>query len=333
MRSYLFWILSGVQDLFGVSRKQAKGILVLQFLILLMLLSPILFSTFFTKPIVEPSLEDNKLLNDLIAQWEEGEKREDNKQPASESSQIEPSYLPFDPNEVSNNDLVNLGFPGWLAERLIKFRNAGGRFTVKSDIKKVYGLQDWLYNRIEPYIQLPDKVSPEVAENIREKEVLEKNVDTANELYEKPLEDRNLPLLLDINLADSIELQTLRGIGPAFSSRIVKFRNSLGGFVRLEQLKEVYGLSEETYEAIKPLIILNEEFQQKKLLINTSSQAELSAHPYINYATARVLVNYRTQHGPFQSLDDLAFVKVLSDSAINKIAPYLDFTINEDSKR
>ncbi len=326
MKSYLFWILSGVQDLFGVSRKQAKGILVLQFLILIMLVSPIVFSVFLPKEKDEIAHEDEILLNELIAKWETMEEVKQENPSAFTSGQSEPSYFLFDPNKSNQEELVSLGFPGWLAERLINFRNAGGKFAVKSDLRKVYGLQDWLYNGLEDYIQLPDEINHKDFLEVVESE---KSENTKNEIVENKKVDSDLPLLLDINLADSIELQAIRGIGPAFSSRIIRFRNILGGFTSIEQLKEVYGLTEETYEAIKPYFVLNGEFELKKLLINSADQAQLSAHPYINYNTARALVNYRNQHGSFQSLEDLAFVKVLSDSVINKIAPYLDFTTNE----
>ncbi|MFC2188092.1 ComEA family DNA-binding protein [Fulvivirgaceae bacterium LMO-SS25] len=330
MKSYLFWILSGVQDLFGVSRKQAKGILVLQFLILLMLISPIIFSLFIPRSNEEIAHEDEILLNELIAKWETMEEVKQEDVPTFTTSQSEPSYFLFDPNEASQDELVSLGFPGWLAERLINFRNAGGSFKVKTDIKNVYGLQDWLYDRIEDYIQLPEEID---YENVSEVAENKESENTKSEKFEEDINkevEPDLPLLLDINLADSTELQTIRGIGPAYSSRIVRFRDILGGFASIEQLKEVYGLTEETYEAIKPHIIIGEEFELKKLSINSADQAQLSAHPYISYNTARALVNYRKQHGNFQSLEDLSFVKVLSDSVINKIAPYLDFTINEN---
>lgn len=303
MKSYLFWILSGVQDLFGVSRKQAKGILVLQFLILIMLVSPIVFSVVLPKEKDEIELEDEMLLNELIAKWETMKEVKKEDPPVFTSGQSEPSYFLFDPNKASQDELVKLGFPGWLAERLVKFRNAGGTFKVKTDIKKVYGLQDGLYNRLEDYIQLPDEMdySSKVAEREGSENTRSEKIDV--ELI-KGIEP-NLLLLLDINLADSIELQSIRGIGPAFSSRIIRFRDILGGYTSIEQLKEVYGLTEETYEAIKPHILIGEKFEPKKLPINLADQAQLSTHPYISYTTARALVNYRKQHGSFQSLEEI----------------------------
>jgi len=330
MKSYFFWVLSGVQNLFGVSYKQAKGILILQGLILLLIICPILLSIYFPKPSIERSLDDEKLLNELIARWDQGKEFMKADQSSFASNHNEPVYFPFDPNSISYDKMVEIGFPTWLAERLISYRNAGGKFAVKSDIKKVYGLQDWLYNQIEDYIQLPDKLLVKVTEDTNADKPFAENVESTKESNPISKElDSNLPLLLDINLADSVDLQKIRGIGPAFSSRIVRYRNILGGFVSIDQLNEVYGLSEETFEAMKPFIILNEKFNPIKIPVNKASQDELSSHPYINFNTARALVNYRSQHGSFKSLDELKFVKVLSDSMINKIAPYLDFSSNE----
>lgn len=59
--------------------------------------------------------------------------------------------------------------------------------------------------------------------------------------------------IIELNAADSVTLESLPGIGPAFASRILKYRKLLGGYVDVVQLKEVYGMPEETYEKIKPL--------------------------------------------------------------------------------
>jgi len=62
---------------------------------------------------------------------------------------------------------------------------------------------------------------------------------------------------VEINAADSTMLETLPGIGPAFASRIIKYRTLLGGYVKVEQLKEVYGMPEETYLRIQSLCTIN----------------------------------------------------------------------------
>ena len=62
---------------------------------------------------------------------------------------------------------------------------------------------------------------------------------------------------VELNTADSVMLETLPGIGPAFASRIIKYRTLLGGYLKVEQLKEVYGMPEETYDRIQSLCTIN----------------------------------------------------------------------------
>ncbi len=124
--------------------------------------------------------------------------------------------------------------------------------------------------------------------------------------------------------ADSITLQIVPGIGPATAGRIIKYRESLGGYYNQSQLLEIYGMKEETMEAIWEYF----EFDPKvlrKMKINSLNPEELAAHPYISYGEAKVLFAFRNQHGPFGSSDDLLKIKIFKPEWISKIKPYLDF--------
>ena len=124
--------------------------------------------------------------------------------------------------------------------------------------------------------------------------------------------------------ADSITLQIVPGIGQATAGRIIKYRENLGGFHRQSQLLEVYGVKEETTLALwdffdfDPLVF-------RKIRINIASIEELSAHPYISYGEAKVLIAFRNQHGEFQSSDDLLKIKIFKPEWVGKIKPYLQF--------
>lgn len=61
---------------------------------------------------------------------------------------------------------------------------------------------------------------------------------------------------ININTASAEKLQELPGIGPAYSKRIVEWRNENGPFVSKEQLLEIKGIGEKRLEAILPLISL-----------------------------------------------------------------------------
>ncbi|SEF99903.1 DNA uptake protein ComE [Algoriphagus boritolerans DSM 17298 = JCM 18970] len=124
--------------------------------------------------------------------------------------------------------------------------------------------------------------------------------------------------------ADSITLQIVPGIGQATASRIIKYRENLGGFHSKRQLLEVFGMKEETSDAVWEFF----EFDPKilrKIKINSAMIEDLASHPYISYGEAKVLVAFRHQHGAFNSAEDLLKVKIFKAEWVEKIKPYLEF--------
>ena len=130
--------------------------------------------------------------------------------------------------------------------------------------------------------------------------------------------------VVDINTCSEPELMELNGIGEKLSARIIKYRDKLGGFVRIEQLKEVYGLPPETYELIFDQIAVDSKMINK-IRINLAEPNILYSFPYISKREAYQIFNYRKQHGYFRSIDDLRKIKSLDETFIQKIEPYLDF--------
>jgi len=218
----------------------------------------------------------------------------------------------FNPNVASQDELQRLGLSPKVARTLINYRNKGGTFSKPSDLQKIYGLSETDFNRLQPYITIPN-VATAAAQNASGQPA-EKN--TIPEPYETSFE-------IDINTATAEEWQRLRGIGPAFSKRIVKFREALGGFARIEQIAETYGLPDSTYQAIKPRLKVST--QPVTLNINTASKEDLKKHPYISWKQADVIVNYRTQHGAFSTLEDVSKVKIISTEQLEKLKAYLVF--------
>lgn len=135
---------------------------------------------------------------------------------------------------------------------------------------------------------------------------------------------KKAPLHFDLNAADSIDLEQLRGIGPTFARRIIRYRERLGGFANVEQLKEVYGMTVETYEAVAPHLSVNPA-AIKRLNPNTASLQQLKAHPYLDYYQARAIVAWREKGHHYDSANDLHLVSLLDDSAIAKMEPYFEY--------
>lgn len=128
--------------------------------------------------------------------------------------------------------------------------------------------------------------------------------------------------------ADSVVLQIVPGIGALTAGRIIKHRESLGGFIQVAQLNEVYGLKPETIPVIWEYFDFD-TVAPRQFDINTVSLEDLAKHPYISYQEAKVLVAYRLQHGPYFQLDDLLKIKIFKAEWVNKIGPYLDFEVKE----
>jgi competence protein ComEA len=213
----------------------------------------------------------------------------------------------FNPNEINEQQWQKLGLEPWLAERILKYRSKGGVFRKKEDLQKIYNFPPTLYARLVPYIQLPEKVVE----------------GTTNTLLKesKPVIVRQV--IFDLNLADTTALIKLRGIGSKLAMRIVKFRENLGGFYHINQLKEVYGLDSLTVQEVcKYVYVRNPTI--RKININEAT-AETMKHPYLRPYQAKVIVSYRQQHGNYTSVKDLSNIKVLDAQTIEKLSPYLSY--------
>ena len=153
---------------------------------------------------------------------------------------------------------------------------------------------------MQPYLLLPDSFVQEKKE-FKKKEVFK----------------------VDIATADSIELDKLRGIGAAFASRIVKYRNAVGGFVSIFQLKEVFGITDSLFDGLRPTIFLSDSMPKRYIHLNSDSASVLAANPYLRWKSATGIVAYRKSHGHFSSVDEIAKLPFVTEEMFRKLAPYL----------
>ncbi len=129
-------------------------------------------------------------------------------------------------------------------------------------------------------------------------------------------------VMININSADSIELQQIRGIGPVLSKRIVKYRYLLGGFVSREQLKEVYGIDDERYNQIENQFYTDTS-GIRHMDLNKVDQYTLARHPYLNESQAGAIINYRKLKGSIAEPERLLEEYILDEEVYRKISPYL----------
>lgn len=217
----------------------------------------------------------------------------------------------FDPNTVDSSQLVALGLSPKQSSSMIRFRDRMGGFKCKEDVKKVRVLHSSLYERWEPYIEL----SSVVGKN--------QNAKIGSDVHQSRQYSQPKWIMLDLNKADTSELQDLPFIGSGRSKAIVNYRERLGGFYTVEQLKEIRSIPDSVYKIIFPKVKI-EGGPYKKLNINILPSDSLR-HPYINKQLARLIVAFREQHGVFKSPEDLRQIPLVDEEFLRKLAPYLLF--------
>lgn len=204
----------------------------------------------------------------------------------------------FDPNIAEASTFHKVGLPKSVTTNILKYRNKGGVFRKKEDLEKIYGMETSNLEKLIPHLQFP----------------VEETKASRKEKIKK----------VDINLSDAEKWKELPGIGEVLSKRIVTFREKLGGFFSVEQVREVYGLKDSVWHVIHPFLHLN-EVNLKKIAINDIELDTLRLHPYLTWKQAEILVLYRQNHGPFNTAEDLLKIEVFDKELVEKLKPYLTF--------
>jgi competence protein ComEA len=300
-------IRNWVRRYFGFSRGETNAFWVLILLLVLIIFSPLLL-----RQLPEPydPTTDRILLDSLVARLEE-------KRPAPPAVTAEPLHL-FNPNQLSVAEWQRLGVPQAVARRIINYRSKAGDYRYRSDLKKIYGLTDSLYLRLYPYMDLPAEKPVREAPAPREPRYARREPETG-----RPARRPFQITPFDINLADTVQLKQIRGIGSKLSARIVLFRNRLGGLHRLDQVGEVYGLPAEMVDSLRKYSFVEAGFVPNRIQLNAATYDELRAHPYISNPEARAIVAYREQHGPYQQVEEILKIKLISEEFLRKVRPYL----------
>jgi competence ComEA-like helix-hairpin-helix protein len=289
-----------LKDYFSFTNSQRNGILVLVILLALAIFSFQLYSYCNRSKPVDLSGFSNQV-DQFLAKQEAAEKVSQkklfgNRDKNKDSEEIE--YFDFDPNSTSIENWKRLGMRDWQINGILKYVKRGGRFNVKSDFAKLHVVKQADFEALHPYIQiLPD---------------------SSNVFDERKKPESKT---VDINSADVETLKQLKGIGPVFSARIVKYRNKLGGFISKDQLLEVYGMDSLTVFEISDNILITDSLRVK-ININDCALSILGNHPYVPWNVARSIVNYREQHGPYSNVSEIRNTDLVNDDLYRKIAPY-----------
>jgi competence protein ComEA len=283
-----------IRSFFGFSRSETNGFLILLPLMAAMVLSAPVYRWWLgSRPVEVP--ENSKLLDSLVASWKWNK-------PAD--SITKESLFRFDPNTASLDDLKSLGFSERLSRRIMNYRAKGGKFKVKRDLRKLYGMDSILMARLYSHIDLPEKLN-------------------TTGIKHNPVVSPARFARFDLNLADTAQLIQLYGIGPKLSLRILTYRDRLGGFISQDQLREVYGLDSVAINQLKNKTFIREDFRPRQINVNSADEKELRSLPYIKIHLAKSIAAYRFQHGAFASIEELEQIALMDASTFQKIKPYL----------
>jgi DNA uptake protein ComE-like DNA-binding protein len=154
---------------------------------------------------------------------------------------------------------------------------------------------------------------------------VEKSYERSSAAYRKPVissYQKRPPI--NLNSCDTSQLISLPGIGPVLSVRIIKYRNLLGGFAKVDQLREVYGLSSETFDLIKGRVYADST-EVIRININEAAYRDLSKLPYFEKYEVTAILKYRELKGRIERISELTDNKLIPAEKVPKVRPYLVF--------
>lgn len=225
-------------------------------------------------------------------------------------------FKPFNPNTVSFEELLAFGLSKAQASNIVNYRDKSGGFRDKAHFRKLYCMTDELFALISPYLVFESKAENMIESIAIEDAKIEKSESKAQRKVREVL-------VLDLNACDSLDLQQIRGIGKVRAARIYKYGKRLGGYVNVEQLKEVYGIDNELFEQIKGHFTVGKT-DLRKINMNSDEIKQLTAHPYIDFQLAKALIRFRKDYGKdFQSAEEIRYIHFLSEQEAEKLIPYL----------
>jgi competence protein ComEA len=303
-----------LKDYLSFGRQDRIGAIVFVLMMLIIVLLPVYFANTRQPLSVKPGTVLLKAMDTLASA--QGDKYEGSGEtdgaefhpyePARAKSFTEGALFQFDPNTLPVEGWQRLGLNEKTSKTIAKYRSKGGKFYKPEDIKKIWGMPEGFFERVKDYIVIVP------AQNNYPQN------DFAKTAYTRP--EKKI-VVVAINEADTAAFIALPGIGSKLASRIISFRDKLGGFYSIDQVGETYGLPDSTFQKIKPSLQLSGPV--KRLNVNTASKDELKMHPYIRWNLANAIVEYRNQHGSFKSLEELKNIMAIDEATYSRIVHYL----------
>jgi DNA uptake protein ComE-like DNA-binding protein len=310
-----------LNDFFSWSKKERIGVIVLSIVLLSLFLLNFFFDRWFIPEQAGWNADSLKYYTLIL---ESLEKDLENLQPKLNADSLnnfkkvpeknQPiNYFPFDPNKIKTVDWIKLGFSKKQTEIILKFKKSIGGFRTTEDLGRCFVIDENKMSDLSPFIRIDTTLLNNINSDRND------NYQPDNPIIEK---ENKKSVIVEINSADSIQLLEIRGIGPYFANKILSYRNKLGGYIKKEQLLEIWNFDSVRYEKINEQFIIDTSLILK-INVNRVDANFLKLHPYIRWSLANAMVKYREQHGDYNNLSDIKNVVLMTDSIYNKLYPYL----------
>ena len=224
----------------------------------------------------------------------------------------------FDPNKADSSTLVHLGLKPWQASNMLKYRAKGGRYRKTEDLKRLYGMTDSMYLALLPYVVIDTLAIDRWRDSVRmEADSVPRYVSHKRDT------------ILNLRTADTTELKMIKGIGSYRAKQIIRYREQLGGFVSVEQLREVKALQPLLKDSLSTDSLLSHFFIDSvrvvPLKVNSMRVEQLQRHPYLSFDQARAIYELRRRKIQLKSVDQLRTLDCLTEQDIQRLRPYLSF--------
>lgn len=226
--------------------------------------------------------------------------------------------FPFDPNHADSATLLKVGFSPWQIRNMMKYREKGGKWRSPDDFRRLYGLSEEDFQRLRPFV----RIRPEDAASrsvVRWEEVAD-TFSSRKPRFEKTVKAEE-GTVFDLNAADTLQLKMIPGIGSYYASKIVRYRERLGGFVSVSQIEEVEGLPANMGRWFK----VESSAAPQQIHLNRADFRTLVRHPYMSYEQTKVIVNHIRKNGPIRSWKELSLYKEFTEADFRRLTPYFRF--------
>lgn len=219
----------------------------------------------------------------------------------------------FDPNTVDSLTLIGFGLKPWKVKNFLHYREAGKVFRSAEDLGDTYGWTEEDVEMLASYVRVGkqyEKKEKKVEEREEWRQQAEKTEHTSNKFHTLTK--------VDVNTADTAMLRRIPGVGAKISEAIVRYREKLGGFYSVEQLREIKMVSPELLEWME---VSSPNVQ--KIPVNEASFQALNSHPYISYDQTKALLQYIRLYGKVKDEQALLDTGIFTKEDVERLKPYL----------